>query len=93
MKKTLTALKWMLLVVVAIAFTACSKLTASNFEKIHNEMTTKEVKEILGEPAEIKSGSAFGFTGTVYVYRQDKSEVTITFVQDKVIGKDGSFAK
>lgn len=93
MKKPLTVVKWMLLVVVALIFTACSKLTAANFEKIHNDMTTKQVKEILGEPAQIKSGSALGFTGTVYVYRQDKSEVTITFVQDKVIGKDGSFAK
>ena len=93
MKKTIVVVKLMLLVVAAIAFTACSKLTSSNFEKIHNDMTTVQVKGILGEPTEIKSGSFFGITGTAYVYRQDKTEVTVTFVQDKVVGKDGSFAK
>lgn len=93
MEKTVKAVKLMLLVFVAIAFSACSKLSASNFEKIHNDMTTDQVKAILGEPAEVKSGSFLGFSGTVYVYRQDKTEVTVTFVQDKVVGKDGSFAK
>ncbi|HBL14199.1 MAG TPA: hypothetical protein DD379_22990 [Cyanobacteria bacterium UBA11162] len=93
MQRTFNAAKWILLVVVAIAFTACSKLTASNFEKIHNDMTIEQVKEILGEPAEVKSASLLGLTGTVYVYRQDNAEVTVTFVQDKVVSKDGTFAK
>jgi transcription antitermination factor NusG len=88
-----TTLKRMLLVVAAIALAACSKLTASNFEQIQNNMTPDQVKAILGEPAEIKSGGFLGFNGTVYVYRKDNTEVTVTFVQDKVIAKDGSFAK
>ncbi|MFB8791904.1 MAG: hypothetical protein U7123_24430 [Potamolinea sp.] len=93
MKKILDTIKWMLLVFALITFTACSKLTVSNFDKIHNEMTTEQVKEILGEPTEVKSGGFIGFNGTVYIYRQDQTEVNITFLQGKVISKDGSFGK
>lgn len=83
----------MLLVLTLITFTACSKLTTANFDKIHNDMTAEQVKEILGEPTEVKSGSFIGFNGTVYIYRQDKTEVKITLLQGKVISKDGSFEK
>jgi transcription antitermination factor NusG len=93
MKKTLKALQWLLLVFTLITFTACSKLTTANFDKIHNDMTTEQVKEILGEPTQVKSGGFIGFNGTVYIYRQDKTEVKVTFLQGKVISKDGSFAK
>lgn len=93
MKKMLKALQWMLLVFALITFTACSKLTTANFDKIHNNMTPEQVKEILGEPTEVKSGGLIGFNGTVYIYRQDKTEVTITFLQGKVFSKDGSFGK
>lgn len=93
MKKLLQAAKWMFLIIALITFTACSKLTAANFDKIQNEMTTEQVKAILGEPTEIKSGGLLGLNGIVYIYHKDKTNIKITFVQGKVIGKDGSFEK
>jgi transcription antitermination factor NusG len=93
MKKMLQALQWMLLVFALMTFTACSKLTTDNFDKIHNEMTPEQVKDILGEPTEVKSGGFLGFNGTVYIYRQDKTEVKVSFLQGKVVSKDGSFSK
>lgn len=93
MNKILLAGKWMLLVIAMITFTACSKLNTANFDKIHNEMTPEQVKQILGEPTEIRSGGLLGFNGTVYVYKQDKTDIKISFIQGKVIAKDGSFDK
>lgn len=93
MKKPLQAMKWMLIIIALMTFTACSKINAANFDKIQNEMTTEQVKAILGKPTEIRSGGLLGFNGIVYIYQQDKTTIKITFIQGKVIGKDGSFAK
>jgi hypothetical protein len=50
------------------------------------------VKAILGEPTSSDSSSALGIvSGTTYVYHTDKSDVKITFVNDKVIATDGTF--
>jgi hypothetical protein len=70
---------------------ACSKLTQPNLDKIHNGMTTDEVKTILGDPTSSDSGSALGISGTTFTYHTDKSDVKITFVNDKVIATEGSF--
>ncbi len=72
--------------------TACSRLTEDNLQKIHNGMTTDEVKAILGEPTSSQTGSALGLiSGTTYVYHTNTSDVKITFVDDKVIATEGQF--
>jgi outer membrane protein assembly factor BamE (lipoprotein component of BamABCDE complex) len=77
---------------VIIMLTACSRLTEDNLQKIHNGMTTDDVKAILGEPTSSETGSALGLvSGTTYVYHTDKSDVKITFVNDKVIATEGNF--
>ena len=81
-----------LFVAVALALAACSKLTEDNLQKIHNGMTTSDVKAILGEPTSSQTGSALGIvSGTTYVYHTDTSDVKITFVDDKVIATEGEF--
>jgi len=80
-----------LLFTAVAALAACSKLTQDNLEKIHNGMTTDEVKAILGEPTSSGTGGALGITGTTYTYHTDKSDVKVTFVNDKVIATEGSF--
>jgi len=70
---------------------ACSKLTQDNLEKVHNGMTTAEVKSILGDPTTSNTGGALGITGTTYIYHTDQSDVKITFVNDKVIAMEGTF--
>jgi hypothetical protein len=72
--------------------TACSRLTEDNLQKVHNGMTTDEVKAILGEPTSSETGSALGIvSGTTYTYHTSTSDVKITFVNDKVIATEGEF--
>ena len=77
--------------VAVFLLTACSKLTETNLEKIHNGMTTDEVKAILGTPTDTQAGSALGITGTTYIYHTSTSDVKITFLNDKVIATEGDF--
>jgi outer membrane protein assembly factor BamE (lipoprotein component of BamABCDE complex) len=85
-------LRFVLLSVAALLLiTACSKMTEANLQKIHNGMTTTEVKEILGEPTDAQTRSLLGISTTTYSYHTDTSNVAITFVDDKVIGTGGDF--
>jgi outer membrane protein assembly factor BamE (lipoprotein component of BamABCDE complex) len=82
----------LLFVPVIFALAACSKLTEDNLQKIHNGMTTAEVKAILGNPTDASSSNAFGIiSGTTYTYHTSTSDVKITFVDDKVIATQGDF--
>ena len=75
-----------------LLLTACSRLTEDNLQKVHNGMTTAEVKAILGAPTSSDTGSALGIvSGTTYVYHTNSSDVKITFVNDKVIATEGEF--
>jgi outer membrane protein assembly factor BamE (lipoprotein component of BamABCDE complex) len=86
-------LSTLFLIVGALALvTACSKLNEDNLQKIHNGMSTADVKAILGDPTSSQTGSALGIvSGTTYVYHTDTSDVKITFVDDKVIATEGDF--
>ena len=76
----------------ALLLVACSRLTETNLQKIHNGMTPDEVKAVLGDPTSSQTGSALGIiSGTTYVYHTDASDVKITFVNDKVIATEGEF--
>jgi len=88
MKSTLTAT----LIATALFLTACgSKLTEDNLQKIHNGMTTDEVKAILGTPTDVQSSGALGITGTTFTYHTSTSDVKITFLNEKVIATEGDF--
>ncbi len=80
-----------LAIALALLLTACSKLTEVNLQKIHNGMTTAEVKTILGDPTDTQTGSVLGISGTTYLYHTATSDVKITFLNDKVISTDGEF--
>ncbi|HEV3271812.1 MAG TPA: outer membrane protein assembly factor BamE [Candidatus Methylacidiphilales bacterium] len=81
----------LLAIAALLLVTACSRLTEDNLQKIHNGMTTVEVKEILGDPTSSQTGGALGITGTTYTYHTDTSDVKITFLDDKVIATQGDF--
>jgi outer membrane protein assembly factor BamE (lipoprotein component of BamABCDE complex) len=79
-------------VAALLLVTACSRLTEDNLQKVHNGMTTDEVKTILGDPTSSQTGSALGIvSGTTYIYHTSSSDVKITFVNDKVITTEGEF--
>ncbi len=84
-------IRTVLLLTVVAALAACSKLTEDNLQKVHNGMTSADVKAILGEPTSSNSGNLLGISGTTFVYHTDKSDVTINFVNDKVVSTEGSF--
>jgi hypothetical protein len=58
-----------------------------------NGMSTADVRGILGAPTESKDEPipVVGGTKTTYVYRNDKSEVTIVFKNDQEQSKEGNF--
>jgi len=77
---------------LALLLTACSKLTEDNLQKIQPGMTTDQVKAILGEPTSSQTGNMLGLvSGTTYVYHTDKSDVKISFMNDKVVTTEGDF--
>jgi len=75
-----------------LLLTACgSKLTVDNLQKVKSGMSPDEVKAILGSPSETQSTGALGLSGTTYVYHGQSAEVTIVFLNDKVMTKEGKF--
>jgi hypothetical protein len=82
----------LLAVAAFLLLTACSRLTEDNLQKIHNGMTTAEVKAILGDPTSSHTETVpiLG-SNTVYSYHTGSSNVNITFVNEKVITTEGEF--
>ena len=70
-------------------------LTQGNFDKIHDDMSQVEVRNILGQPTESKTDPIpiVGGIQTTYTYRNDKDEVVIVFKNDLVKEKHGNFGK
>ncbi len=80
-----------LAVAALLLVTACSQLTEDNLQKIHNGMTTDEVKAILGEPTNVQASGVLGITGSTFTYHSGSSDVKITFLNDKVVTTEGDF--
>ena len=70
-------------------------LNQDNLNKIHDDMTQAEVRDIMGAPTESKDEPipVVGGTQTTYTYRNDTSEVVIVFKNDQVKEKHGTFGK
>jgi SmpA / OmlA family len=68
-------------------------LTQENLDKVQTDMSQNDVRAILGAPTESKTDPIpiVGGTQTTYVYRNDKSEVTLVFKNDQMKEKHGSF--
>ncbi len=80
-----------LLFAVTLLFTACSKLTSDNLQKVHNGMTTDEVKAILGTPTDVQTQGALGLSSMTYTYHTSSADVKIVFINDKVMAREGEF--
>ena len=70
-------------------------LTQQNLDKIHDDMSPTEVRNILGSPTESKAEPIpiVGGMQTTYTYRNETSEVVIVFKNDLVKEKKGTFGK
>ena len=70
---------------------ACSRVTSQNIDKIKVGMTSDQVKVILGQPNDSKTQGALGLSSTTFTYKKGSSEVTVVFLNDKVMAKNGEF--
>ena len=82
-----------------IALSACGggsplTLTQANVDKIQQDMSSKEVKSILGEPTETKSEPIpiVGGTKTTFVYTNKEDRVVIVLKNDNVQTKEAKFS-
>lgn len=80
-------LRTVLLTSCCIALLACSKLSQTNFDKIKNDMTMKQVIAILGEPTSAESVNIMGISGTSAVWKDSQVEIDIQFLNERVAVK------
>jgi hypothetical protein len=77
--------------ILLLCLAACgARLSQENFDKIHEGMSQKEVREILGEPVDASGASLLGFSSGEAVWKDDKTTITVHFLNDKVITKQMS---
>lgn len=81
-----------LIIVVALALSACDrlggKLTVANYNKITVGMSKAQVERILGPPTTSEKVDMFIFKKTTYRYEDGKKFVIVTFKNDELDSKD-----
>ena len=71
-----------------LCLAACgSRLNQENFDKVRDGMSQKEVREILGDPADASGASFLGLSSGEAVWKDNKTTITVHFLNDKVISK------
>lgn len=79
--------KALLILIISLTLFACSRVTQENFNKLQQNMTVGEVTAILGEPTSSDSVNIAGISGTSTVWKSNQAEITIQFINDKLIAK------
>ena len=78
-------------VILLLCVAACgSRLSQENFDKVHEGMSQKEVREILGEPVDASGASLLGLSSGEAVWKDEKTTITVHFLNDKVVTKQMS---
>jgi hypothetical protein len=72
---------------------ATSPLTQANLDKIHENMSTTEVKTILGMPSDSHTEQIVDGTTTTYTYSGTSADVVLVFKNDLLKEKKGTFSK
>jgi len=93
-------MRYFLYTVLSLLLLGCGSgspftLNQENLNKIHEDMTQTEVRDIMGAPTESKEEPIpiVGGTQTTYTYRNETSEAVIVFKNDKMKEKHGTFDK
>ena len=74
--------------ILLLCLAACgSRLNQENFDKIRDGMSQKEVREILGDPVDASGASFLGLSSGEAVWKDNKTTITVHFLNDKVISK------
>jgi|GEM_PF-477276 len=83
-----------LLALLLLFVTACgSKRTPENLSKVKNGMKSSEVQAILGKPDRVETATILGLEGTTFFYEKGEARVQISFINDEVTVKLGSFSE
>ena len=93
-------MKLYLCLVLSLLATGCGRvtttgLTQANLDKVHGDMSSMEVRSLLGDPADSQSDAIpiLGGVQTIYTYHSNSSDVTIIFKNDLMKEKHGTFGK
>jgi hypothetical protein len=89
-----------LLCAFCIALTGCnsggplSRISQDNLDKVQNDMSSAQVKAILGDPTDSQSQPIpiVGGTKTTYTYVDNQNHITIILKNDQVQSKEGTFS-
>ena len=74
--------------ILLLCVAACgSRLSQENFDKIHEGMSQKEVRAILGDPVDASGASLLGLSSGEAVWKDDKTTITVHFLNDKLVSK------
>ena len=73
-----------LVLVLALALAACSKVNEENYAKVRDGMSEQEVHALLGSPTESSSVGVLGISGTSSRWVAKDAVITIQFVNGKV---------
>src|SRR5436190_22382441 len=72
-------------IVMSLFLAACgSRISAENYEKIHNGMSMEDVKKVLGKPTEVSSFGIGDLSATTARWQGSSQTITVTFANNKV---------
>jgi len=81
-------LKIIIIIILVITLQACgNKIKQENYLKVTNGMTIEEVTDILGDPTNSSAGDFAGISGTASNWQTESMEISIHFMNGKVISK------
>jgi hypothetical protein len=69
-----------------------SKITATNYDKIHLGMTKAQVETILGPPSSADKKDILIYKKTTYRYEEGDKFIQLTFKNDELDSKDSNLA-
>ena len=75
---------------LSLLLLACSKINQDNFAKVKHGMALEEVIKLLGEPTSSQSIDIGGISGTSAVWKTEKVEIDIQFLNNRVSVKSFS---
>ncbi len=83
-----------LLLLTAILLASCqNKITPENLARVTLGMSTKQVESILGKPSSVETTELPLLSTVKYGYVQGHNSITLVFINDKLIDKQGTLGK
>jgi len=76
---------------LSLILVACGgRLTSANLAKVKSGMSQAEVEALLGQPLRKENSTFLGLHGTAWFYELGSSKVVISFVNDRMVSRDGA---